>query len=93
LVDLEPLPGRKPPEEFVGKIVLPNMTVWAFEPNAYIDMQSPAIGINLWSFWDSKPLAKKIKLRKSWSLGEQPQTQRAPEQERTEEDLKAQGIN
>ena len=93
LVSLDPLPGRKPPEEFIGKVVLPNMTVWAFEPNAYVGMQSPFMGINLWSFWDSKPLAKKIELRKSWSLGEQLQPQRAPEQERTEEELKAHGIN
>ncbi len=93
IADVTPLPGRKPPEEFEGNQVLPNMTVWAFEPNAYIDMQSPASGIRLWSFWDSKPVVKKIRLRKNWSLGSPSKTQRSTEQERTEEELKAHGIN
>ena len=93
IVKTTPLPGRTPPEKFKGRSVLPNMTIWAFEPNAYVGMQSPASGINLWSFWDSRPVVKGVRLRKQWSLQEMRGLGAGQETERSEEELKAHAIN
>ena len=93
VVDVTPLPGRVPPEKFEGNQVLPNMTIWAFDPNAYVGMQSPASGIRLWAFWDSKPLVKRVVLRKEWVLGKQIQMGENIEPERSAEELKAHAID
>lgn len=69
ILEQVPQPGKTSPEKYAGRQVLPNMTVWAFEPNAYVDMQSPVIGIVLWKFYESIPLAKRIKLRKEFMFG------------------------
>lgn len=92
-VNVVDLAGRARPEEFEGKEVLPNMTLWAFQPNAYVGMQSPAMGINLWPFWDSKPLVRRLVLKKDWVLGEVPATPAEPEKERDEEELRAHAID
>jgi hypothetical protein len=87
-----PLSGRKPPGTFKGNQVLPNMTIWAFEPNAYAGMQSPASGIRLWSFWDSRPAVQKVRLKKDWMF-DNLESSEAGAQERSEEELKAHAIN
>jgi hypothetical protein len=70
------------------------MTIWAFEPNAYVGMQSPAMGINLWSFWDSRPLVQRVRLTKKWRMGEGlPAMLPRNEQERTAEELRAHAID
>jgi len=92
-VNVVELAGRAQPEEFDGKDVLPNMTLWAFEPNGYVGMQSPAMGIKLWSFWDSKPLVRKVELKKAWVLGEAATAPAETEQERDEEELRAHAID
>jgi len=92
LVDLTPLPGRKPPESFKGNQVLPNMTIWAFEPNSYTDMQSSPVGVRLWSFWDSRPVVQRVRLKKNWTLDDA-ETAEAGENERSEDELKAHAIN
>ena len=86
------LPGRTPPDQFAGRQVLPNMTVWAFEPNPYVGMQSPAAGIRLWSFWGSRPVVQRVRLEKKWNFRELNQSADR-EQERSEEELKANAIN
>lgn len=92
IVDVQAPPGREPPKEFIGKEVLPNMTLWAFNPNAYIDMQSPAMGIRLWAFWDSRPLVQKVRLRRAWSLGESDKGVMG-ESERSAEELRVHAID
>jgi hypothetical protein len=67
-VALTPFPGQTPPDVFNGGAVLPNMTVWAFEPNAWVNMQSPAVGIQLWSFWAQHPVVRNVTLQRRWSL-------------------------
>lgn len=92
IAEMVPLPGRKPPESFAGRSVLPNMTIWSFPPNAYVNMQSPAMGINLWSFWDSRPQIQQVTLRKKWSLAD---AERPPldEQERSTEQLRMHAVD
>ncbi len=87
-----PQPGRMPPESFSGQAALPNMTIWAFEPNAYVNMQSPAMGINLWSFWDSRPLIRQVRLKKPWSVAD---AERHPfeQQERSAEELRMHAVD
>lgn len=92
-VNVVELAGRARPEKFEGKDVLPNMTLWAFQPNAYVGMQSPAMGIKIWSFWDSKPLVRKVELKKEWVLGESATPTTAEEQERDEGELRAHAID
>lgn len=93
MVNVEPYPGRKPPEKFEGNKVLPNMTLWSFAPSAYVGMQSPAAGIQLWAFWDSKPLVKRVRLEKSWALDLSSSASMAVEQERSEDELRAHAID
>lgn len=93
IMDAVPFQGRTLPEKFEGRSVLPNMTIWAFEPNAVVNMQSPAMGINLWSFWDSTPVVEQVRLTKSWYLGETVEHLMKKNQERTEGELKAHAIN
>jgi hypothetical protein len=69
-VRVDPLPSVPRPERVAADAVLPNMTVWAFNLNGYVDMQSPANGIQLWAFWDGKPLFAKAHLRRKWRMGE-----------------------
>lgn len=69
IVEQVPYPGKKIPDKYTGRQALPNMVVWAFEPNAYVDMQSPVIGIVLWSPYEPTPLAKRVKLRKEFVFG------------------------
>jgi hypothetical protein len=93
-LDVTEVPGRPHSEKFKGNEVLPNMTIWAFEPNAYVGMQSPAMGINLWSFWDSRPLVQRVRLTKKWRMGEGlPAMLPRNEQERTAEELRAHAID
>jgi len=92
-VNVVELAGRAQPEEFEGKDVLPNMTIWAFDPNAYVDMQSPAMDIRLWPFWDGKPLVRKVELKKDWALGELQAPADETEQERDEAELRAHAID
>ncbi len=94
VLDVTEHPGRPRPEKINGDQVLPNMTIWAFEPNAYVGMQSPAMGISLWSFWDSSPLVQRVRLSKKWVLKEcaitlLPQNSR----ERSAEELRAHAID
>jgi hypothetical protein len=92
-VNVVELAGRARPESFAGKEVLPNMTLWAFEPTAYVDMQSPAAGIKLWSFWDAKPLVRRLVLKKEWELEEVVATSAEMEQDRDEDELRAHAID
>ncbi|HSR88478.1 MAG TPA: glycoside hydrolase family 172 protein, partial [Pontiella sp.] len=92
-VSVVELAGRTRPESFEGREVLPNMTLWAFEPTAYVDMQSAAAGIKLWSFWDSKPLIRRLVLEKNWVLGETATAPAEIEQDRDEEELRAHAID
>jgi hypothetical protein len=95
-VDVDPLPGRAVPEVFKGGAVLPNMTVWQFEPNGYINMQSGPQGVTTWAFWDGKPMVKRIRLRQTWTNG--PAVRAASPvagdiPERTKEELRAHAID
>ncbi len=94
-LEVEPLQGRTPPPHMRGKEVLPNMTIWAFNPTAYVGMQSPGTGIRLWSFYDSKPLFKRVVGRKASTIGESQMDVPAEEQEaeRSEDELKAHAVN
>ena len=85
-------PGKKNPDVFEGKDVLPNMTLWMFQPSAYIDMQSPAACIGLWKFWDSAPMVKQIVLRKKFVTGAGAAAS-GVEAERSDEELRAHAIN
>jgi hypothetical protein len=93
VMNLQELPGKKPPKRFWGRAVLPNMTIWAFEPNGYIDMQSQAIGIPLWFFSHPEPYVKQVRLKKSWTVNNAVSSPIVEEQERSEEELKAHAIN
>jgi hypothetical protein len=94
ILDCTEVPGRPHFEKFEGREVLPNMTVWAFEPNAYVDMQSPAMGIGLWWFWDSRPLVQRVRLNKKWVLEGSPSaTLPQNRRERTTEELRAHAID
>jgi len=95
IMEAEPIKGRKVPESFKGGQVLPNMTVWQFEPNSYVNMQSRAQGVSIWSFWDGRPKVKRVRLRQTWtngpsSIASAPETGKAPE--RTDDELKAHTI-
>jgi hypothetical protein len=86
-------PGKKVPEVWGGERVLPNMSLWAFEPNAYVNMQSGSI-ITLWNFWDSAPLVKQLALRKSFVLGNRNSDASAVEEsERSADELRTHAIN
>jgi hypothetical protein len=86
-------PGKKQPKAWTGRGVLPNMTIWAFEPNAHINMQSAPI-ITLWSFWDSAPVVKRIVLRKHFTVdADGLHSGDAAETERSEDELRAHAIN
>lgn len=95
LVEVQANPGKKLPDVFEGRDVLPNMMLWAFQPNGYINMQSPACGITLWKFWDSAPMVKQVKLRRQFTLGGDADTDQKPvdEVERSEEELRTHAIN
>lgn len=88
-----PYPGRKSLEFMEGKSALPNMGIWAFEPNSYINMQSPAAGIGGWASWDRKPLLEKVTLKKNWSSKDIRDEISVAERERSDEELKAHAIN
>ncbi len=94
IVDSEPHPGRDVPKKFNGGSVLPNMTVWQFEPNAFVGMQSPAQYVVAWSFWDSRPKVKRVRLRQTWTNSTSvvvAPLDVAPE--RTKEELRAHAID
>ena len=85
--------GREIPESFEGNQVLPNMTVWAFEPNAYVGMQSPGVSHMLWRFFEAQPLVKRVRLKKQWSTDDAVRQVSAKELERSEEEEKANAVN
>ncbi len=92
LVDVEPHPERDAPDRFEGRSVLPNMTVWQFEPNAHVGMQSGAQGLSLWAFWDRYPRVKRVRLRRTWRHGPAAAVADEPAAavpERTAEELRA----
>lgn len=92
MVEMLEQPGIKPPESVRGRQVLPNMTVWAMEPNSYVGMQSPPIGINLWRFYERAPLYKQLKINKDFTIG----TELAEElvlEERSDDEKKANAVN
>ncbi|NQU38467.1 MAG: DUF2961 domain-containing protein [Lentisphaerae bacterium] len=93
-IDIEKMVGAEPPETFLGRYSLPNMTVWQFEPNAYVGMQSGVQVVQLWFFSHPRPYAKRIRLKQSWDL-KQASAATAPTEapERSEEELKAHAIN
>jgi hypothetical protein len=96
IIDSEPINGRPPLESVKGGQVLPNMTVWQFAPNSYINMQSGAQGISLWAFWDSSPRVKRVRLRQSRTNGPSiyPQSKLTGDiPERSDEELKAHTID
>jgi hypothetical protein len=80
-------PGQGRPDPFLANQVLPNMTVWAFEPNAYVDLQSPANGIRLWAFWAAQPIVRQVRLRHTWQPTTEPTTLPTTAPERTTEEL------
>lgn len=94
-VDETPIAGGQPGKPYKGRHLLPNMTVWQFEPNAYVNMQSAAQTLMLWMFSAPRPYAKRIRLKQSWILD--PAAMRpaaktvAPE--RSEAELRAHAIN
>jgi len=92
IAEVVPLPGLKPPDSFLGNQVLPNMTIWSFPPNAYVNMQSPAMGVPLWWFWDSRPTVQRVRLQKKWSIAD---AERPPleEQERSAEQLRMHAVD
>jgi len=91
IVDAVPQSDRKIPEVFEGRQVLPNMTIWAFEPTSVINMQSPASGIRLWAPWRAYPDVKSVTLRKEWSVADI--QSESVERERSDDELKAHAIN
>lgn len=91
-VEVSPYPGTEAPETFEAENVLPNMTIWAFNPNGYVNMQSPANGIETWYFWDGKPCVKQVKLRKMQS-GFLPKETETQIKERSEQELRAHAVN
>ncbi len=103
IVEIDPIQGGDPNKTYKGRHVLPNMTVWQFEPNGYVNMQSGAQTVNGWMFSAPRPYAKRIRLKQSWTLSSRlpSKAHRAPEgpptsgpaTERTEEELRAHAIN
>jgi hypothetical protein len=98
-LETTPVPGGDPDRKYQGGSPLPNMTVWQFEPNAYIGMQSGNQTVAIWEFFARQPYAKRIRLKQSWTLESRPPTSDlrplspAPTPARTEEELKAHAIN
>lgn len=93
-INLKPTPEMKVPEVFKGKTVLPNMSLWAFEPNAFVDMQSPASGITFWYFWDAKPRVQNARLKMRFEVkAAQTGEASSSEQERSADELRAHAIN
>ncbi len=94
VVSADPLPGREVPESFKGGSPLPNMTVWQFEPNGYICMQSGRQVAEVWSFWDGRPKVRRVRLRQEWTCGngQSEPSLRAKEYERNDLELKAHTI-
>lgn len=92
VLDAQPVPGRPLPNSLVADRVLPNMSVWAFEPNGYVNMQSPAAHLEPWAFWESRPAVKRVRLSKDWTFGE---CEAAPNSvgARCEEELRAHAVN
>ncbi|MDP6631688.1 MAG: DUF2961 domain-containing protein [Kiritimatiellia bacterium] len=94
-LEQEPLPGGNPNRNYKGGSPLPNMTVWQFEPNAYVGMQSGNQTVSAWMFSHPRPYAKRIRLKQSWTLGPAAAgsgtTSAAPE--RTEAELRAHTID
>ncbi len=85
--------GQKRPDLFARQRVLPNMTLWAFQPNAYINMQRAPI-ITIWNFFESAPLLKQVVLRKPFTFGEgQPENELIEDAERSEDELRTHAIN
>ncbi len=95
IVESEPYPGRDMPKGLRGGGVLPNMTVWQFEPNAYVDMQSAPQYLEGWAFWDGKPKFRRVRLRQAWTNGPSAASARLPRAvpERTKEELRAHAID
>ncbi len=96
IVEVDPLPGTDAPKAFAGGEVLPNMTVWQFEPNGHIDMQSGAQCMSLWAFFAGKPNVKRLRVRQAWTNGPaaaavSPATTVVPE--RSEAELRAHAID
>ena len=92
IVDMQMLSGKQAPDRFEAESVLPNMTVWAFNPNGYMGMQSPANGIDLWYFWERQSRAEKVRLRKTWNSGDY-DNQKSALKERTREELRTHAID
>lgn len=86
--------GIRIPPVVKGSQVLPNMTVWALEPNAYVDMQSPPAGIPLWRFYEGAPMYKGLKIKKTFLL-ESGSGSGGPltEEERSDAEMKANAVN
>ena len=93
IVSLVAQPGQTPPDVFEGRSVLPNMTIWAFEPNAWVNMQSPAMGINLWSFWAPQPRVRQVTLQRKWTLDTAKASAPTEAPERTAEELRVHAID
>jgi len=60
------VPGEDFPGVAKAARVLPNMTVWQFQPNAYVGMQSPAQGLEIWPFYAAKPRVQIAKFKAHW---------------------------
>jgi len=95
IVHLDPLPGREPPKKFEGAGVLPNMTVWQFEPNAHVGMQSGKQLVTTWAFWDGRPMVKRVRMKQAWTNGPGAVVPGPPSGpiERSEAEEKAHAIN
>jgi hypothetical protein len=70
------------------------MTIWALQPNAWVNMQSPAMGIQLWSFWAAQPKIRKVILQRQWHLAAAKNaTMPTTEEERSEEALRMHAVD
>ena len=93
ILETTALEGRALPESFEGNQVLPNMTVWAFNPNAYIGMQSPGVAVTLWRFFEAQPFLRRVRLKKEWSTDDAVKKVSARELQRSDEEEKANAVN
>ena len=93
VVTATPLPGSTAPETFSAHSVFPNMTVWAFPPNAYVNMQSPPMGITLWKFYGGRPLVQQVRMTRKWNTDDAVLNGSFEEKERSSEELRAHAIN
>ncbi|NCD35064.1 MAG: DUF2961 domain-containing protein [Spartobacteria bacterium] len=92
-LNMQVIPGTEAPDKFSAESVLPNMTIWAFNPNGYVGMQSPANGIDLWYFWAGHPRIAHVRLRKNWVFGDYDDGALGSLKERTREELRAHAID